>query len=184
MPNCSFSFCLAVAHFIQLSWNALEKLRLHHKWERDAVVFLVLYLNVLQTKYFCKGTLALSSCWVFNVTWCHVHASFISLFLQGNGWGRCTSLEMLGREFFIFSFVIYFQYFFDCLRLYKMWWVQECVWSSYVEILCLVFYMLKLFFQKITWRYAIWDINKDVQNKVLNVYCTLYSVCLIRRVNV
>lgn len=26
--------------------------------------------------------------------------------------------------------------------------------------------------------------NKDVQNKVLNVYCTLYSICLIRRVNV
>lgn len=25
---------------------------------------------------------------------------------------------------------------------------------------------------------------KDVQNKVLNVYCTLYSICLIRRVNV
>lgn len=26
--------------------------------------------------------------------------------------------------------------------------------------------------------------NKDVQNKVLNVYCTVYSICLTRRVNV
>lgn len=56
--------------------------------------------------------------------------------------------------------------------------------SSYVQILCLVSYMLRLFFQKITWIYANWDKNKDVQNKVLNVYCILYSICLIRRVNV
>lgn len=64
--------------------------------------------------------------------------------------------------------------------------VQEYVYkkSSYVQILCLVSYMLRLFFQKIPWIYANWDKNKDVQNKELNVYCTLYSICLLRRVNV
>lgn len=56
--------------------------------------------------------------------------------------------------------------------------------SSYVQILSLVSYMLRLFFQENNVNICKLRQNKDVQNKVLNVYCTVYSICLIRRVNV
>lgn len=56
--------------------------------------------------------------------------------------------------------------------------------SSYVQILSLVSYMLRLFFQENNMNICKLRQNKDVQNKVLNVYCTVYSICLIRRVNV
>lgn len=119
------------------------------------------------------------------------YACKISFYFQGNRRGsthlsKCSDCE--GKEAFkilvcnLFSIFLYF-----CFCRWSLAFDKSrnmYIKSSYVQILSLVSYMLRLFFQKITWIYANWDKNKDVQNKVLNVYCTVYSICLIRRVNV
>lgn len=74
-----------------------------------------------------------------------------------------------------------------CIYLYKYIYIKK----KKKKFLCsdffsLVSYMLRLFFQTKENNMNICKLrqNKDVQNKVLNVYCTLYSICPTRRVNV
>lgn len=58
---------------------------------------------------------------------------------------------------------------------------------SCVQILSLVSYALRLFFQRKKKKREYMQIetkSEDVQTPPLNVYCTVYSICLIRRVNV
>lgn len=129
-----------------------------------------------------------------------IHASFIPpffpFFSRGCMHVYSSSDIIWWQQEFSFFFCFYFKYFWFrfCKCSLVFVWVRHatpgtcvcaCVYvnKSYVQILCLVSYMLKLFFSEVTWIYANRQ-NKDVQNKVLNVYCTLYSICLKRRVNV
>lgn len=105
--------------------------------------------------------------------------------LKGAGWGGthlCKCYDCEGKRYISnFVIVIYFQYFYIfgfCKVSLTFVWVRQSrnmyIKCSYVQILCLVSYMLRLFFQKITWIYANWVKNKDVQNK--NIECVLYLV--------
>lgn len=97
---------------------------------------------------------------------------------------------MIVRESYISNLVIYLQYFYIFVfandRKCKQMNMYIYILKKNVQILSLVSYALRLFFQrkKKTWIYANRDKSKDVQNITLNVYCTVYSICLTRRVNV
>lgn len=124
---------------------------------------------------------------------------FICFCFKGTGGEVCKChYDCEGKDAFIsfFCFVIYFYIFlvFSAKMITDICTSKDMTSPGNMYIykvltfrfICLVSYMPRLFFQKITWIYANRDKNKDVQNKVLNVYCTLYlfGICLIRRVNV
>lgn len=97
---------------------------------------------------------------------------------------------MIVRESYISNLVIYLQYFYifvfandrKCkqMNMYIYILKKKCS-DSFFSFLCAEVIFPE---KKKPWIYANRDKSKDVQNITLNVYCTVYSICLTRRVNV
>lgn len=108
-----------------------------------------------------------------------VHISVNVLIVRGE---RCISN---------FVIVIYFQYFYIfgfwkvSLNICRSKTVQEYVYKMFLCSDSLFSFLhAEVIFSENYMNICKLSQNKDVQNKVLNVYCTLYSICLTRRVNV
>lgn len=108
---------------------------------------------------------------------------FSFFYFQGNRRGstqlsKCYDCEgNIHLEFLFCNLFAIFLYFCFCKWSLAFVWVRHdksrnmYIKSSYVQILSLVSYMLRLFFQKITWIYANWD--------KIKMYRIKYWMCIV-----